>query len=703
MKYYINLLAPIFLGIIAFGLITGGYILFPDNIGWLAGGFDPTQHYLGWAFYKFGPWTFPVGLNPNFGMAYSNAIVFSDSIPIFAVLFKVINSIIDISSPFQYLGMWTFLCFVLQAYFSWLLIGKFSDRFDVRLFGSIILLFAPPLLARIGSHTALAAHFLILIALYLYISKPIKFKNFKWLAVIMIASLTHFYLLVMVLLIWIAKIIDQQILNKFYSLKNTANEIIVILLTLLVSMWQAGYFSISVGSAAASGYGFYRMNLLSIIDSRGWSYILNAIPMPMDFGDGFNYFGLGGLIILSFAAYAVIKKKCSVNLILKGRYALFLLCVFLTAFAVTNNIGLGNLNYLISLPDWVIAAANNLRGSGRMFWPVYYCIQLLMIFIVVKSYSGSRLTWILLISALLQAVDTSAGWLSTRKGLINSYNSKLNTPLKNEFWNEAAKKYKNVMRVPGKNIATEWEIFADYAAKNKHSTNFTFLSRIDNQKLINSNSILIESIIKGTYENNSLYIFEDWKSNPIDVKLRSEDDFLGIVDGYTVLAPGYRSNQNLNKLIDTQTITSLVPNIEIGSEIIFSNKGQGRKLFLLDGWGYSEDWGTWSDGSYSLMRIPMPSGIKPTRLEFNVRGFVGPGHPSQIFDLIMNGVTVQTIEVSNFENNKFQVPLSDVLKNSKFITIELKYRNPAYAFKFGGFSGDTRLLGIGLKSLAYQN
>ena len=94
--------------------------LIPSNIGWLLNKLDPAQHFLGWDFYRNSPWTLPVGLNPRFGLDLSSSIVYSDSIPLLAIPFKVFASFLP--SPFQYFGLWVLVCFILQAWACWKLI-----------------------------------------------------------------------------------------------------------------------------------------------------------------------------------------------------------------------------------------------------------------------------------------------------------------------------------------------------------------------------------------------------------------------------------------------------------------------------------------------------------------------------------------------------------------------------------------------------
>lgn len=137
-----ELVTPIILGIAAFFLICGSRILNPQNIAWLANG-DPAQHYLGWVFFRNSEWTFPIiGLNPNFGLEISSSIVFSDSNPLFAILFKLLSPILP--KTFQYFGLWILLCFILQAVASYRLVSLISNNKIVN--NLSVLLFYFPLL-----------------------------------------------------------------------------------------------------------------------------------------------------------------------------------------------------------------------------------------------------------------------------------------------------------------------------------------------------------------------------------------------------------------------------------------------------------------------------------------------------------------------------------------------------------------------------
>jgi hypothetical protein len=131
---------PIFLGIFACLMVVGPKALNPTILD-LAQGVDPFKDYVGWMFFRNSPWTFPIGLNPTYGLEFSNSIVFSDSIPLMAFLFKAISFVLP--ETFQYLGVWTLICFVMQAYFAWLVLGLMTQNSWIKFFTCAILVFAP--------------------------------------------------------------------------------------------------------------------------------------------------------------------------------------------------------------------------------------------------------------------------------------------------------------------------------------------------------------------------------------------------------------------------------------------------------------------------------------------------------------------------------------------------------------------------------
>ena len=104
-------------------------VLGPQNIQltntqWLYGNNDEALHQLGWHFFKNDIWRFPLGLNPNYGQELGSSIVYSDSIPLFALFFKLFKFLIP--GNFQYFSLWYFVCFYFQLFFSYKILKVFT-------------------------------------------------------------------------------------------------------------------------------------------------------------------------------------------------------------------------------------------------------------------------------------------------------------------------------------------------------------------------------------------------------------------------------------------------------------------------------------------------------------------------------------------------------------------------------------------------
>lgn len=174
---YVGGIGSILLGIGAFFAVIGPRPLYPTNIAWLRIG-DPAQHFLGWHFFRNSDWSFPIGLNPSYGLELSNAVLFSDSIPLLAFLFKPFSSYL--SEPFQYFGIWLLTCFILQAWIGWKLVGLVSNNGVIRVLGAGLFAFAPPMISRVLGHLSLVGHFVVLAALYLSLRPAQERRALTW-------------------------------------------------------------------------------------------------------------------------------------------------------------------------------------------------------------------------------------------------------------------------------------------------------------------------------------------------------------------------------------------------------------------------------------------------------------------------------------------------------------------------------------------
>jgi len=343
-------LLPLLLGVLVFFLVVGPQALNPQNIAWLEQG-DPATHYLGWAFFRHGPWTFPLGLNPSYGLELGSAIIFSDSNPLLALLFKPFSGWLP--ETFQYFGLWLLACCVLQAWFGWKLLGLMTPHPVIRLLGAGLLAFSPVMFFRLVGHLSLAGHFLVLAALYLALLPDLQRRRLAWGTLLTVTAWVHAYLLAMVALIWLADLLGKT-LSRSLTRGQGLIEGGVLFALVSVCCWQAGYFSIADG-AASGGFGLYRMNLLSPADPAGWSRLLPGLPKEEGDYEGFNYFGLGVLLLVPPAFLAWLRNRRLLKDELRARPWLLVAMLGLWLFALSNRIGIGTLTFEYPLPDRIIA------------------------------------------------------------------------------------------------------------------------------------------------------------------------------------------------------------------------------------------------------------------------------------------------------------------------------------------------------------
>ena len=709
-------LIPLLFGIVFFYLIVGLGPLDPSNLSWIFGRFDPPQHYLGWVFYRNAPWTFPIGLSPNFGMDISSSIVYTDSLPIMAIFFKLFSS--SLPHVFQYLGIWLLICFLLQAWFSWKIISLISNHFWVIFFGTGLLSFSPPMYWRIytpsGTQASLVAHFLILTALYLLLRKSKERRIFYWSLLLTVAALTHFYLFAIVGFLWISDLLDRSISQKILAYRRVFYEVLLVAVMLLLCTWQAGYFAITSSSGVDSGYGFFKLNLLGPIDPSGWSYLLPNIPIPSSWGEGFNYLGLGAICVVAIAigllililkpkAKLVAQKSNVIRLLIDHRFlCVCLVCLYLDA--ITNNIGIGMRVFSFDLPLFLSSPLHILRSSARMWWPIHYCLIIFAIYLICKV-SSTRIAISILAGALiLQVVDTNRGWALVHKELVQDTYAGIFAPdLKHPLWNAAGTHYKKIIRIPAMTQSTKWVQFAWLASEYGMKTNSVYFARVDNRKITKSNQDLKEVIAKGEYDPNALYVFEDRFLIPI-LATRGPNDIVAKVDGFLILAPGWKTCKSCVPIAPEDWIhNDQLPNPS-DNAIGFSNQKKDKDLvfYLENGWSWQEDWGTWSDGKSAILNLAWPKKT-PSSITLNFKTFLDPNkHPSQTIDIWINGVFDHQIEIRQYENNYLMLPLSKKMLESPYLKLEFRFKNPVIPNDLVFENKDKRTLGIGLISAQFK-
>ena len=262
---------------------------------------------LGGVFFQSDQWRFPIGKNPKYGLEVSNSIIFTDSIPIFAFIFKIFKNFLY--DEFQYFGFWIFLSIFLQGIISFFLIYKITNNNFFSILSAFLFLLCPFFLFRLSHHFSLGAHWLILYSLYISFLIPDSKKNLHWIFLTLLSVLIHLYFTLMLLIIYSCYQLEKFIQTKKFS--NLLLNLSIMFILTFGLMYIAGYFESSPINAVSTGYGYKKLDLLGffdpkISDNQSWSIIF---PDLFDSSlEGFNYLGAGNLSLILIAISILIKK-----------------------------------------------------------------------------------------------------------------------------------------------------------------------------------------------------------------------------------------------------------------------------------------------------------------------------------------------------------------------------------------------------------
>ena len=390
------------LGFAVFLCLYGITPLDVTNDAFLRGGYieqDIQQHYAGWLFYRQSPLSVPFGFSGSLNWPAGTSVAFTDSIPLFAAFFRLLNPLLP--AVFQYFGLYTALCFALQGGFAALLTRLFVKSDLTALAAALPFVCSPILLERAFRHTSLAAHFLILGALYYYIVgvRQDRFCFKGLFAINCLAVTLHPYFVPMTLAVTFALLAGHAWRSR--TLKGPAAYLAANLAGVLAAGWLFGVFGAFGSGAGGSGnhYGFFSMNLNALWNptSRGvvWSRFLPVQNQTLGNYDGFNYLGLGILLALAAAAVWLLAARRGWLLGAVRRHgALLFVCACLSIFAVSNVVTAnGAVLARLPLPQMIVELATTFRSSGRLFWPVYYLLFLAGTAGLGRLLEGLRFRW----------------------------------------------------------------------------------------------------------------------------------------------------------------------------------------------------------------------------------------------------------------------------------------------------------------------
>ena len=516
------------MGIISFCVIYGIKIIDPTYVEWITSSSgDPVQHYIGWVYYRNSPWTFPLGLIDGLTMPDKISCIYTDSIPLFAVFFKLLSPVLP--DKFQYAGIWGVFSFAVQGFVSTVLLQKFSKNPLFCLSASLCYIVSPTILQRLYGHDSLSAHWLIIAALALWVYQNHKWKYkstpiILWAILAIVAPLIHIYLMAMVYVVMAGAFLTYILQNKRIRYVLICGSVSVA--CSFITMYSFGAFYCK-GRYTDGGLGIYSSNLNTFVNSFGNSVLLKPMRIYEGQEEGYGYLGLGiiagSIIAFCFSLYILFRlwrNKGVLKFLKKNAgYIAGGIFIFISSLniAVSPDVSL-NVRILTirAYPDIIVSILSIFRASGRFVWICDYMIYT-VVFMVLSKINLKKLSCVIVFSiAIIQMADLS----NVIKNKFCDKRIEYTSPLYSEKWQEILDGVTEIRYMPlppdHKTKHEQYIKLGIYACENdiKMSSFYCARENYDDMAEFSEKSLL--ELQSGGGQNDVLYIFFDESCIPAD-------------------------------------------------------------------------------------------------------------------------------------------------------------------------------------------
>lgn len=642
------ILAPIFLFLAFFS----PFIVDPTRIGWLLDE-DWGQHVLGWNAFRHEPWS---TFNHEYmlGAPVGNSLFSTDSNPFFAFIFKPFSAFLP--DRFQYIGPWFLFCMVMHFVFAWKLVRPHAPNRWAALGGAIALSLLPMLTYRMR-HDTLVAQWLVLWSLHIFINVQGEMrKTVHWAALLGLSGLIHPYLLFMIAAIW-----GGDVLRRFWpaarkldraTLLDVTWRALVVLAFPLVTLGIGGAY-VKGMSPGAGGYGFYSFPLDGWINPvRGdFSQILKAWPLDGgQYFEGYQYLGFG-LIVLVVAAvilYITTPEAKESRAFFSGLKYLTLPFIALFLIAVSNHAQFyGYTVWQFDLPSWLRGPAAVLRASGRLVWPITYCLILAALVVLFKC--RPKLVGVILpVVLIIQAYDISGLARAMRRATALAATGETYFVTPSPVWDELVTHSRGIDFYPP-NVHLNDRLFYELtwrATSQAKPVNTMYAARQNLIQLTHERDGR-DAYRKGMIRNDRLFVF--LKQCDVPASLQSR---VRMVDGFWVIPPDGAANLPL----DAPLWDPIKPHVKFGW------LDQGNCL-IDENWNGQEYDGIWSNGPQADIDIPiraMDFKTPPKALDLSLKA---RSRVPATVAVLVNGKRTTTLEL-NHRTEEYTIPLpASVLRN----------------------------------------
>jgi hypothetical protein len=677
---------------------------------WQAPHADQLQALTGWYGYRFDAWRFPLFEVKTLRYPQGANIIFTDSIPLLALLFKPLAPLLP--ERFHYFGWWMALCFVLQPVAAVCAFWAWGVRSKLALAAAAVFVLSTPAWLVRHNHLALCGHFLVLFAIALYAStqrtKQLRRVAAAWVALVAAATLVHLYLLAMVFALMVAAAAQRAWTHRKEGARVCGGPLVIPMVALLAVLGIAllgGHLRGEAVQDASRGFGTYSMNLLHPFYPQGALQLPGPLPVLDATGrqyEGFNYLGAGGLLLLPLALLVAPRALFAAT----RKHAFLLATLFLlTMFALSNRVYVGEKAVLkYRVPRIIDKPVELFRSSGRFFWPVGYVLVLGSLALLARE--GERRRWIagvLVIAPLLQWVDAAPSRAFPRDDT-HRPEAPLLPPT---IWEPLLREHRLLRTFPGffcgpgenHRLSQEFQLLA---ARLRVPVTTVFMARqvddctaerdlVDNLQPEERELVVYLSPFQLEHTQGSFPDPSACRATPV-----------GFACSRRFFEPGF----DRRLLPEPYFAEAVVPTlrltpVKLGQSILF-RAGEPGSGMLYSGWYQPEGDGVWMRGAQGQVRLLLGAEFPrdlPLRLRFRAATFLSPKHPARTLRVYANGDRLAELPLETWQVQQRVVTLPPALA-AREQPLRLEFGiSPVTSPRADGVSDDSRQLGIRLEEL----
>ncbi len=360
---------------------------------------DAASSVAGWLFFAREAWQWPLLVAKGLGYPDGTLIAFTDSVPIAAIMAKLARGFLG--ERFHYFGLWQAFNLLVQALAANAAIRALGTRSIIGSVAAVVFAITWPALLVRQAHVALSSHSILLIGLAYYFrvragDRSIVRACWGFSLLILCGLLIHPYFVPQLAVLYFAYLIEKA----RHPLRIGAA------LALSAAFWGGLAFVFGYGQELArasisetSGFGVFAMNLYSPFCGGG--ILRCSYPAPIGHYEGFNYLGLGVLLLLGIGLKNFWRDRAQLR---NGYLPLFWLMIGLFFYSLSSKGYAGDIKlFSYKIPEAFNFLVGSFRCSGRMFWIIGYLIMLLALHRTQKMRWGN---YLLIAAIVIQWFDT---------------------------------------------------------------------------------------------------------------------------------------------------------------------------------------------------------------------------------------------------------------------------------------------------------